>query len=63
MYSPSSVIGLVTTAEAPNFTFGDIFILSIIVEFIPRIHSLLIFTKPAIATLGDKKQHSPISES
>jgi hypothetical protein len=37
--------------------------LSIINEFIPKTQHSLVFTKPAIATLGDKKECEPIIES
>ena len=65
-YKPLSFKFFITTAPAPNLLFSFILILSIIVLFIPKIQhcpihyeKVVFFEKPAIATLGDKKEWAP----
>ena len=56
-------ISSITTVPAPSWTLFVIFILSIIVEFVPKTQHSFVFTKPAITTLGDKNECDPIIES
>ena len=48
------------TIATPNCVIKTILRLSIMVEFIPKIHISLTITNPEVATLGDKKQCIPM---
>jgi hypothetical protein len=62
-YNPDLTIFLMTTVPPPSRVCDTMLMLSMIVEFMPITLSEPTVTKPAIATLGDKKQCRSINES